>query len=392
MLDAEEYFHLALHASAMGDHHACMTYLEEVLQREPRNARAIYLLAVQHAELGLTQRAIAGIKTALSIEPDLEIARFQLGLLLLFDKNQPAEAKDYLERLCRSPNRALRAYSEAMIAIVDNEPAARAAEARDRPVGVVAGFAAVHADAPAVRAHVERSRACRTRASSRRNARSRPVRLRCPECHSSLADVWSGARYPITWVRCYYVHCPILPRALPSSRAGSSRSGAGRTASSGDARARPSSAPARTRCRSALPGAASSTVTSTAARSAVDDDNFLILNHGQIYSTSIRALQPVESLAICFKPELAEQIYGEVSASIEQALARGDAPAERSPDFMENLHPHENAVSPVLRFIRAHISRGVARRGVVRRAARCSCSRACSAIISGCSSKSIASR
>ena len=122
MLDAEEYFHLALHASAMGDHHACMTHLEEVLQRQPRNARAIYLLAVQHAELGLLQRAVAGIKTALLIEPDLELARFQLGLLLLFDINEPVEAKGYLDRLRTSQNRALRAYAEAMIAICDNEP------------------------------------------------------------------------------------------------------------------------------------------------------------------------------------------------------------------------------------------------------------------------------
>jgi tetratricopeptide (TPR) repeat protein len=122
MLDTEEYFHLALHASSMGDHHACMTYLEEVLQREPRNARAMYLRAVQHAELGLTQRAIAGIKDVLSIEPDMDLARFQLGLLLLFDVNQPAEAKDYLLRLCCSQDRALRAYSVAMIALVDNEP------------------------------------------------------------------------------------------------------------------------------------------------------------------------------------------------------------------------------------------------------------------------------
>jgi tetratricopeptide (TPR) repeat protein len=121
MLDAEEYFHLALHASSMGDHHACMTYLEEVLQREPRNARAMYLRAVQHAELGLTQRAVSGIKAALSIEPDLDLARFQLGLLLLFDINQPADAKGYLQRLCRSQDRALRAYAEAMIAIVDND-------------------------------------------------------------------------------------------------------------------------------------------------------------------------------------------------------------------------------------------------------------------------------
>jgi tetratricopeptide (TPR) repeat protein len=121
MLDAEEYFHLALHASATGDHHACMRYLEEVLQRQPCNARAIYLQAVQHAELGLTQRAITGIKAALSIEPDLELARFQLGMLLMFDSNQPREAKDYLERLRGSENRALRAYAEAMIALVDNQ-------------------------------------------------------------------------------------------------------------------------------------------------------------------------------------------------------------------------------------------------------------------------------
>lgn len=91
MFDADEYLHLALHASGTGDHHACMRYLEEVLQREPRSACAIYLLAVQHAELGLTQRAITGIKTALSIDPDLEIARFQLGLLLMFvDADAPA--------------------------------------------------------------------------------------------------------------------------------------------------------------------------------------------------------------------------------------------------------------------------------------------------------------
>ena len=121
MLDAEEYFHLALHASGVGDHHSCLTYLDQVLQREPSHARAIYLRAVQHMELGLTQRAITGIKAALAIDPDLEVARFQLGLLLMFDRNRPCEAKHYLERLGGSQSRALRAYAEALIALADNE-------------------------------------------------------------------------------------------------------------------------------------------------------------------------------------------------------------------------------------------------------------------------------
>jgi len=64
MLDAEEYFHLALHASSMGDHHACMTYLEEVLQRQPRNARAIYLRAVQPGTYALYGPLVIGANGA----------------------------------------------------------------------------------------------------------------------------------------------------------------------------------------------------------------------------------------------------------------------------------------------------------------------------------------
>ena len=72
---------------------------------------------------------------------------------------------------------------------------------------------------------------------------------------------------------------------------------------------------------------------------AVDDDSFLILNPGRSYSTSIRATQPVESLTICFRPGLMD--------------------AEQSADFIENLQPHEGTVSPVLKFIRAHLARGL---------------------------------
>jgi predicted Zn-dependent protease len=121
MLDADEYFHLALHASSVGDHHACMSYLEEVLRQQPTNARALFLRAAQHAELGLTERAVSGIKAALAIEPGLEIARFQLGLLLLFERNRPQEAKEYLLELRNSRDYVLRTYAEAMVAVADND-------------------------------------------------------------------------------------------------------------------------------------------------------------------------------------------------------------------------------------------------------------------------------
>ena len=74
----------------------------------------------------------------------------------------------------------------------------------------------------------------------------------------------------------------------------------------------------------------------------VDDDNFLILNHGRIYSTSIRSDQPVESLAICFSPRLVEQIHFE----------------GRSSQFLEHLRPHDSVVSPSLQSIRRALAQG----------------------------------
>src|ERR1041384_6429575 len=90
--DTEEYFHLALHASSVSDPHACIGYLDEVLERQPGNSRAIYLRAVQHAELGLTQRAVTGIQAALALDPSRDLALFLLGLLLLLARARPPEA------------------------------------------------------------------------------------------------------------------------------------------------------------------------------------------------------------------------------------------------------------------------------------------------------------
>lgn len=122
-LDADEYFHLALHASTARDYHACLSYLQEVLQQQPSNARALYLRAVQHAELGLPERAVSGMKAALEIEPGLEMARFQLGLLLLFNSNRPTEAKQYLLELTNCGDAAMSAYAEALVAVADRDTA-----------------------------------------------------------------------------------------------------------------------------------------------------------------------------------------------------------------------------------------------------------------------------
>src|SRR6185503_13148522 len=92
---------------------------------------------------------------------------------------------------------------------------------------------------------------------------------------------------------------------------------------------------------------------------AVDDDNFLILNHGRVCATSIRAAAPVESLTISFRPGLAEQTCGALAASVERALCQGESIAPQPLEFMEHLWPHDRVVSPVLRYIRAHLLQGI---------------------------------
>jgi AraC family transcriptional regulator len=91
----------------------------------------------------------------------------------------------------------------------------------------------------------------------------------------------------------------------------------------------------------------------------VDDDNFLILNHGRSYSTSIRATLPMESLAICFRPELVERACAAMLAPLERALDQGDTLSGEAPQFPENLQPHDKTISPVLRYIKAHVLQGV---------------------------------
>ncbi len=91
----------------------------------------------------------------------------------------------------------------------------------------------------------------------------------------------------------------------------------------------------------------------------IDDDNFLILNHGRSYSSSFRATHPMESLVICFRPGLAEGACGAMAVSLERALADGPAVRRREPEFIENLQPHDRCVTPVLRFIRAHALQGL---------------------------------
>lgn len=123
MLDTAEYIHLALHASGKGDTHAAMNYLKEALQNEPGNAVAHYLLAAEHAEIGLYDRAISGMEEALRLEPGIEIARFQLGLLYLQTQHPDQALQTFTALAEHTQDRTLATFSQAYQLLIRDEDA-----------------------------------------------------------------------------------------------------------------------------------------------------------------------------------------------------------------------------------------------------------------------------
>ena len=80
-LTVDELMHLALHATTHNAPDKAITLLKQLLDIEPDNGKAHYLLGALHAEIGMHPLAAEEMARALELEPELHTARFQLGLL-----------------------------------------------------------------------------------------------------------------------------------------------------------------------------------------------------------------------------------------------------------------------------------------------------------------------
>lgn len=93
-------------------------------------------------------------------------------------------------------------------------------------------------------------------------------------------------------------------------------------------------------------------------RLAVDDDTFIILNHGRSYASRLASRTPVTSFSIFFRPGMAEDVARSVALPEESLLETADA--KSSPlEFSEQLRRHDRQITPILRFIYRHVQMGV---------------------------------
>lgn len=81
--DAQELKFLALQATRRGQSDQALLYLKRAISHAPQDGELHYLLAAEHAQLGLYDRAAAEMAHALVLAPGMHTARLQLGLLYL---------------------------------------------------------------------------------------------------------------------------------------------------------------------------------------------------------------------------------------------------------------------------------------------------------------------
>jgi len=126
VLDSEEYLHLAIHATQNNQHHAALEYLHKSLELTPENPVAIFLLAAEHAELGLYNRAIEGMEKTIELDPTIEMAFYQLALLYL-QQGLADKCPPLWEHLRTESNEAcVKLFSEGMLLLETDREAALA--------------------------------------------------------------------------------------------------------------------------------------------------------------------------------------------------------------------------------------------------------------------------
>ncbi|MDQ3286696.1 MAG: hypothetical protein M3Q42_00295 [Pseudomonadota bacterium] len=113
-LDNEELLRLSIDALNGARDAEAVIMLKTLLEREPDNVHGLYLLAAQHAQLGMFDQAEAGFRRVIASGAALPVARFQFSQLLLM-KGAPEEATQVLAPLVGQAD-ALGAYARAMTA------------------------------------------------------------------------------------------------------------------------------------------------------------------------------------------------------------------------------------------------------------------------------------
>lgn len=118
-LDNPTLLRLALEAIQDARDVEAVGLLKSVLEREPDNLHAQYLLAIQHAQLGLYDRAEQRLRALLTAAPQFVVARFQLAQLLVM-RGTAKDAREWLQPVLTQAD-PLGAYARGLLAAAQGD-------------------------------------------------------------------------------------------------------------------------------------------------------------------------------------------------------------------------------------------------------------------------------
>ncbi len=91
-------------------------------------------------------------------------------------------------------------------------------------------------------------------------------------------------------------------------------------------------------------------------RFAVDDNSYLILNHGQPYSITIDSASPMESFCVFFAGGFAEEVHRSLNSNTARLVDMPETSAAPAINFFEKIYPHDDILSPALRQFRTALA------------------------------------
>ena len=154
LLDQAELLQLGLNASTAGDSASAIAYLKEAVSRGDASATAHYLLGAEYAQIKMYERAIGEMEAAIALDPNLSIARLQLGMLWL-GANNNERAADVLRALGElGPADPLRLFGAGLQHLI-SEQLADALRCLTEGVALNASNPALNGDMQSIMRHIE---------------------------------------------------------------------------------------------------------------------------------------------------------------------------------------------------------------------------------------------
>jgi tetratricopeptide (TPR) repeat protein len=123
-LDTDELLHLAWAAGEKGETDRAIALLKQAVVEAPADARCHYMLGAEYAQIGMYERAIVQMQEAVKLDPKLDAARFQLGLLQLTSRNVDAAQEIWAPLDSLGPQHAYTLFKTGLLHLARDEFAA----------------------------------------------------------------------------------------------------------------------------------------------------------------------------------------------------------------------------------------------------------------------------